>query len=185
MKQMAPISACSYVEQKPYLFEATLRENLLVGRTGILDKELWRAIEGVGLNTIFRNRQGLDSMVSDQGSNLSEGQTYRVGIARALIRCRPFLLLDEPFASLDPDSVRALTRTLQALGKTCGILVVTHQVPKDFAFHQTFSVSFSTPSPMAEKWSQTFLNPPGEERQAFAGGLSITPVDSKERNYVQ
>ena len=131
----------AYVEQHPYLFEGTLRENLVLGEENPPeDRELLECLENVGLNTLFAEREGLESQIQDRGRNLSVGERYRVGLCRAMLLKRPFLLLDEPFAALDEESVRKVEDCLNRLRRSMGIALVTHLVPDDLGVSGMISV---------------------------------------------
>ena len=93
-----PVSLSAFVEQRPFLFVGSLRENLLLGQEdGVADEDLWNCLERLDLATVVRERGGLDAELLDRGLNMSEGQRYRLTLARALLTQRSFLLLDEPF----------------------------------------------------------------------------------------
>jgi ABC-type transport system involved in cytochrome bd biosynthesis fused ATPase/permease subunit len=124
-----PLRLFSFVEQKPYLFEGTLRANLTLGRPGCSDHELQTALAKVNLQHAFAARGGLDMLLTDRGQNVSEGQLYRIAVARVLLLKRPFLLLDEPFAALDEAAAKILSDTLHTLRAEMSIVVVTHFVP--------------------------------------------------------
>jgi len=119
----------AYVEQRPYLFEGSLRENLTLG-VNRADELLWEALEGASIADFFRHLGGLEFRVHDRGENLSEGQRFRIALGRAFLLGRPFLLLDEPFSSIDPATTAAVTRALnRKRSEGMGIVVVSHQAP--------------------------------------------------------
>ncbi len=126
----APPFLAAFVEQQPYLFVGTIRENIALGSEEIPDAEVWRALDEVALREVVERRGGLDHVLSDRGRNLSVGQQYRLALCRALVCGRPFLLMDEPFAALDVESVDRVVETLKAeraAGK--GVLLITHLLP--------------------------------------------------------
>lgn len=127
-----PVRAASFVEQRPYLFVGTVRENLLLGRTGgaLADDQVWQALEMVDLGRLVEARGGLDTVLGDRGLDLSEGQRYRMSLCRALLAGRKFLLLDEPFAALDDDSIASVIGAVRAqLRSGVGVVLVTHVLP--------------------------------------------------------
>ena len=138
-----PIAPCSFVEQHPYIFEGTLRENLIFGNPSRpSDALLWHLLERVSLYQFARGNGGLDYFLRDRGRNLSEGERYRIALCRALLLNRPFLLLDEPFAALDEYSVQIVVRALHSELSDSGILIVTHYVPE--GLRQDGIIRFST-----------------------------------------
>lgn len=123
-----PCQLTAYVEQKPYIFEGTLRENLLLGEERSI-RSIWDAITEANALTFIQDNGGLEYFLQDGGQNLSEGQRYRIALARALLRKRPFLLLDEPFAALDRINAELIAQTLNNCKTHCGIVIVSHFIP--------------------------------------------------------
>lgn len=127
----------SYVEQKPYIFEGTIADNLRFGcNQNATDEALWQALKKAHLADFFKARRGLDFYVHERGQNLSEGEKYRLGIARAILSNKPYLLLDEPFAALDAHAIAAIVALLASERAERGIVVVTHYVPASLVFDQ-------------------------------------------------
>ncbi len=127
-----PIELSSYVEQRPYIFAGSFRENLSFDLANHGDGLIHEALEKLGLVSLVKERGGLGATLNDRGQNLSEGQRYRIGLARAMLMVRPFLLVDEPFAALDENSVRSAIEALHLQrdrGK--GIVLATHQLPAE------------------------------------------------------
>lgn len=118
------------MEQKVFLFEGSLRENIALDRQSISDHQLWQALQGAHIASLVRERGGLSFLIKDDGGNLSEGQKQRINFARVLLHLRPFILLDEPFAALDNDSVHYICKTLNQLKPDHAIVVVSHFVPE-------------------------------------------------------
>lgn len=127
----APPFLSAFVEQQPYLFVGSIRDNVSLGRTDIHDEAIQEALAEVGLRELVDARGGLDHVLTDRGRNLSVGQQYRLALCRALVCGRPFLLMDEPFAALDIESVERVVEAIQQekTGDT-GILLVTHLLPE-------------------------------------------------------
>ena len=129
-----PLGPCAYVEQHPYLFEGSLRDNLTFGNPNRLsDVMLWHYLERVGLSGFLRKKGGLEFLVKDRGQNLSEGERFRIALSRALLLNRPFLLLDEPFSALDKSAVEIVITALEAEKEECGIVLVSHYLPESLS----------------------------------------------------
>lgn len=129
------------LHQQPKLFAMTLRENLTIGAPNATDADLLRALDAVGLRERFdRLPQGLDSPVQEGAFNFSGGEAHRIALARILLAEQPIVILDEPFAALDPATERAtLEATLRALsGRT--IIAVTHNPATATAFDRIISL---------------------------------------------
>lgn len=109
----------SFVPQRPYLFYGTIRSNLLQVKPEASEDELLSAIEQAGAGALLKSLpQGLDTPVGDDHAGLSGGQMRLLALARALLKESPLLLLDEPSASLDPQSEEALITALRRIARS-------------------------------------------------------------------
>jgi len=116
------------VQQTPYLFFGTVRENITLGHESVPDSAVLRAAEMAGVMNFLRDSEaGLDTQIGERGDNLSGGQRQAIAIARALLYDPPILLLDEPTASIDPGSERRLYGHLKEMIKGKTILLITHK----------------------------------------------------------
>lgn len=123
------------MRQETHLFAGTIRDALQFGLGAHTDADLLRVLSRVALGDLVADAPaGLDSLLGEDAGNLSGGQRARLALARALLAQRPVLLLDEPFANIDPESRAVL---IAALGEERGVrtmLIVTHQsLPPGFA----------------------------------------------------
>ncbi|MFY0595677.1 MAG: ABC transporter ATP-binding protein [Cognatishimia sp.] len=119
----------SVVSQDAMLFDETLRENVLLGRDQVTEKELMAALDAAHVSDfVMKMPDGLDTRVGPRGSGLSGGQRQRVVIARALLRNTPVLLLDEATSALDAQSEVLVQDALDRLSKNHTTLVIAHRL---------------------------------------------------------
>ncbi len=119
----------STVSQDAALFDETLRDNILLGRTDVTDDALQAALENAHVADFLENLPAsLDSPAGPRGSNLSGGQRQRVAIARALLRDTPILLLDEATSALDTKSEVIVQSAIDRLAQGRTTLVIAHRL---------------------------------------------------------
>jgi ATP-binding cassette subfamily B protein len=117
------------VTQESFLFNGSIRENLLMGKTGATDAELWRAVEAANARQfIERLPNKLESMVGERGVKLSVGEKQRLSIARALLKDPPILVLDEATASVDTATERLIQEALEHLMANRTSIVIAHRL---------------------------------------------------------
>jgi ABC-type multidrug transport system fused ATPase/permease subunit len=118
-----------YVLQETVLFRGTVRDNIAYGRAGATEDEIIEAAKLANADEfIARMPHGYDTLVGERGETLSGGQRQRIGIARALIRNNPILILDEPTAALDTESERAVIEALDRLMKGRTVITIAHRL---------------------------------------------------------
>jgi ABC-type multidrug transport system fused ATPase/permease subunit len=111
------------------LFPGTIRENIAYGRFGASDEDIMAAAKLANADEfIVRMPHGYDSMVGGRGDTLSGGQRQRIGIARAVIRNSPIMILDEPTAALDTESERLVVEGLERLMKGRTVIMIAHRL---------------------------------------------------------
>ncbi len=118
-----------YVLQDTVLFRGTIRDNIAYGRAGATQDEILEAAKLANADEfIARMPHGYDTLVGDRGETLSGGQRQRIGIARAIIRNNPILILDEPTAALDTESERAVIEALDRLMRGRTVITIAHRL---------------------------------------------------------
>ncbi|WPY95828.1 ABC transporter ATP-binding protein [Limimaricola variabilis] len=119
----------SVVTQDALLFDETIRDNILLGRTDVSDARLKEVLDAAHVSDFLpRLSNGLDSPAGPRGSALSGGQRQRVAIARALLRDTPVLLLDEATSALDTKSEAVVQQALERLSEGRTTLVIAHRL---------------------------------------------------------
>jgi ATP-binding cassette subfamily C protein CydC len=125
------------VAQDTYIFNDTLRANLLLARPQASEAEIEAAVEQAQLTEFVRQLpQGLKTRVGEQGMQLSGGERQRLAIARAFLKNAPILLLDEVTANLDPLSEHALLDALDELTRGRATLHITHRLLRMERMHE-------------------------------------------------
>jgi ABC-type multidrug transport system fused ATPase/permease subunit len=118
-----------YVLQETVLFQGTIRDNIAYGRAGATEDEIMDAAKLADVDEfVSRMPQGYDTVVGERGETLSGGQRQRIGIARAIIRNNPILILDEPTAALDTESESTVMKALERLMKGRTVITIAHRL---------------------------------------------------------
>lgn len=117
----------TYVPQGNTLLSGTIRENLLMGRPDATDDELWTVLHVAAADFVKRLPAGLDTLCSEMGGGLSEGQAQRVCIARALLRRCPVMLFDESTSALDEHTEEVVFERTTEYAKGATLIFVTHR----------------------------------------------------------
>jgi ATP-binding cassette subfamily C protein CydC len=132
LREYAPDDAralFAVVPQTTHLFNATIRENLLLARRDATEAEMIAAARQAQIHDfIAALPDGYDTRIGEQGLRLSGGERQRLAIARALLKDAPILILDEATAHLDPATERAVWRAMRALAPPRTLLIITHRL---------------------------------------------------------
>jgi ABC-type multidrug transport system fused ATPase/permease subunit len=122
-------SQIGFVLQDTVLFCGTVRDNIAYGRPGASEEDIIVAAKLANAHEfIVRMPKAYDSLVGERGLTLSGGQRQRIGIARAIIRDAPILILDEPTAALDTESEKLVIDALEQLMKGRTVITIAHRL---------------------------------------------------------
>ncbi len=122
-------STISLVNQFPYIFDMTIKENLLLSKANATDEEIWEAIKKASLEEFVKSLpKGIDTRVGESGIKLSGGQKQRLAIARALLRNSNIIIFDESTSSLDNFAQGEIKKSIDGLKGKSTIVIVAHRL---------------------------------------------------------
>ena len=122
-------NSIAYVTQDAFLFNGTVRENMILGKRDATDTELWTALEAANAAAYIRELpEQLDTNVGERGVKLSGGEKQRLSIARALLKNQPILILDEATASVDSKTEKLIQGALDKLMSSRTAFVIAHRL---------------------------------------------------------
>ncbi len=122
-------SLVAHVDQVPFLFHASIAENILYGRQDATRAEVEAAARAANIHEFIESLdEGYDTDVADAGARLSGGQRQRIVIARAILRDAPLLILDEATSALDSESEVAVQKALDRLMENRTVMVIAHRL---------------------------------------------------------
>ncbi|MCA8935351.1 MAG: ABC transporter ATP-binding protein [Planctomycetes bacterium] len=129
MKMESWLRNIAIVSQETFLFNTTIRQNIMTGKPDATEEEVIEAAKAAHVwHDIEKMPEGLETKIGDRGVTLSGGQRQRVAIARAFLRKAPLLLLDEATSSLDTGSEREVQKALDGLIQGCTVFAVAHRL---------------------------------------------------------
>ncbi|MFS0879280.1 ABC transporter ATP-binding protein [Metabacillus niabensis] len=121
--------AVSYVPQEPFLFNASIRENLLLLVPDATEESIWDALDFASAAEFVRKLpQGLDTRIGDRGIKLSGGERQRIVLARAILRKPSILVLDEATSALDVENEAKIQQSIERLKGRMTIIVIAHRL---------------------------------------------------------
>lgn len=119
----------SYVPQDPFLFHASIKDNLLMVKPDASDEQLWESLEfAMAADFIRKLPQRLDTLIGDRGIRLSGGERQRLVLARAILRKPSILVLDEATSSLDTMNELKIQEAIERIKGTMTIIVIAHRL---------------------------------------------------------
>lgn len=119
----------SLVNQFPYIFDMTIKNNLLLAKQDATDEEIENAIKMASLNEFINSLpKGIETKVGESGIKLSGGQKQRLAIARALLRKSPIIIFDESTSSLDNFAQNEVKKSIDSLKGTSTVIIVAHRL---------------------------------------------------------
>jgi ATP-binding cassette, subfamily C, bacterial CydD len=128
--QPPELGACAWIGQHTVLLDATVRDNIRLGRPDAPGRAVERAVAAAGLeDVVARLPAGLDTRLGEAGWGVSTGEARRIAIARAFLRGARLWVLDEPTAHLDLDAERHVIRALREATRDCTVIIATHSAP--------------------------------------------------------
>ncbi|MCA1061486.1 ABC transporter ATP-binding protein/permease [Rossellomorea aquimaris] len=122
-------STIGYVPQEPFLFNASIRENLLIMKSNATDWDIWEALQFSSASEFVKNLpEGLDTLIGDRGIRLSGGERQRIVLARAILRKPSILVLDEATSALDSENEAKIQEAIERLKGKMTIIVIAHRL---------------------------------------------------------
>ena len=118
----------TYIGFQSYIFKGTVRENLLMGKKNATEDEMWSALKNVNLDGFIRSENGLDTKLSEMGSNFSGGQRKRLALARALLHDSSVYIFDEATSNIDADSENIIMRRIYKLAGEKTVILISHRL---------------------------------------------------------
>ncbi|MGJ7911429.1 ABC transporter ATP-binding protein [Neobacillus sp. LXY-1] len=119
----------SYVPQEPFLFNATIRENLLMINPEANETQIWESLEfSAAADFVKKMPEGLETIVGDRGIRLSGGERQRLVLARAILRKPSILVLDEATSALDTENESKIQEALDRLKGRMTVIVIAHRL---------------------------------------------------------
>jgi len=118
-----------YVDQQPFLFSLSIRDNILLGNEEATQEEIDEAVRNAGLEADFdRFPEGLETIVGERGVSLSGGQKQRIALARALLKHPKLLVLDDAFSSLDAETEAFILKQIKQTIREVTTVIITHRL---------------------------------------------------------
>lgn len=128
ISEQALMKHITYVGHNSYLFKGSVRDNLLMGKPSAKDEELWAVLQKVKLSDFLKSENGLDTQLTEKGSNFSGGQCQRLALARAILHDSPIYIFDEATSNIDVESENDIMELIHTLSKTKTVILISHRL---------------------------------------------------------
>ncbi len=116
------------VSQTTYIFNSTVKENLLLAKSNATDEEIYNACKKANIHEFFvKMEQGYDTVIGGKDTSLSSGEKQRLGLARAFLRDSKFILFDEPTGNVDSINEGIILKSIVDNAKDKGVIIVSHR----------------------------------------------------------
>ena len=121
--------AIGLVSQTVYLFDGSIKDNLIYGKATASDEELISAARAAEAHEFISSLpQGYDTLIGERGQKLSGGQRQRLSLARAILKDPAILVLDEATSAVDNETEAAIQRSLEIISKSRTTVVIAHRL---------------------------------------------------------
>ena len=122
------MSHITMVSHNSWLFEGTVKENLLMGNALATDEQMEDALKKVNLLAFVNSQDGLNTRIETNGSNFSGGQKQRLALARALLHNTPMYIFDEATSNIDAPSEEIIMQVIRNLSKEKTVILISHRL---------------------------------------------------------
>ncbi|MBN1498711.1 MAG: ABC transporter ATP-binding protein [Spirochaetes bacterium] len=127
------------VQQNVFLFDSTIKENILYGNPNATDEQVQKAVRLANIESFIKSLpDGLDTPVGERGVKLSGGQKQRISIARVFLKNPPILIFDEATSSLDTESEKLIQQSMKTLSKNRTTIIIAHRLSTVRHAHRLF-----------------------------------------------
>lgn len=124
----ALMKSITYVSHNSYLFKGTVYDNLIMGKPDATREEMWTALEKAKLSEFLKGERGLETAVTEKGSNFSGGQRQRLALARALLHDSPVYIFDEATSNIDVESENDIMEQIQNIAEEKTVILISHRL---------------------------------------------------------
>lgn len=122
------MDSIAYIGFNSYLFQGSIRENLMIAKPDASEEEMWNVLSKVQLADFLRNENGLDTILQNEVSNLSSGQKQRLALARALLKKSEIYIFDEAASNIDVESENTIMKEIYALKGKKTVIFISHRL---------------------------------------------------------